>query len=80
MTREERLKHIASGKRVLKARRSPKLNAWEITYYNRASYETWNWHRFKTKELCEDEINRMVAQFPNKFIAELTPGVEAIKS
>jgi len=77
MTTQEKYRHVASGKFVLKARRKPKQNIWEITYYNLGSYNIWSWDRFDTKELCEEKIKSMVAESPNKFVAEIEPGVEA---
>lgn len=71
MTREERLKHKAQGKIVLKVRRNPKLNIWEIVYYNGASYNIYSWDSFPTKEDCEAEIERLVKRNTNLFVAEI---------
>lgn len=70
MTREKRLKHIAEGKIVLKARRNPKLNIWEIVYYNGASYNNYNWDRYETRERCEAGIMTMTHNFPGLYVAE----------
>lgn len=71
MTIEQRLNHIAHGKTVLKARRNPKANIWEITYYNGTSYNTYSFDKFQNQEVCEDEIQRLQDAFPSRFVAEL---------
>lgn len=78
MTRAERLKHIVQGKRVLKARRNPKLNTWEITLYNGTSYNTYNWDKYETRDLCEAEIARLQRVYPAMFVGELSPGLTSV--
>lgn len=70
MTRDERLKHISQGKIVLKARRCPKHDVWEIAYYNGTSYNTYTWDRFAEKGRCIAKIVDMVKEMPGAYVYE----------
>lgn len=62
--------HHSLGHVVLRPRRSPKNNKWEITYYNGSRYNAYTFDKFDTQELCQARIKEMVEENHRKFVSD----------
>lgn len=72
MTREERLQHIKEGKTILRARRQPKSDKWEIVTYTGSTFMVYSFDKFETRKECEDYITTIFCNRPDLFISDFS--------
>ena len=72
MTHEERITHMDADKTILRARRNPKNNLWEIVYYTGTSFQIWTFDSFTSRTLCESHISILTRLSPNRYISDFS--------